>query len=387
MNTLSMTTFDDVVLFMPAARFNAEKAALEAAHTEAMETLKRDLASITGQLVAANETIQRQHQTIQAADSAYSEALRRNEGLLKTNREQAAQIDALKARLAALEAPPVIVPDAPKPEPVSDVYPFCAVYIEDPRKADNVDNQQQAKEHADAMLPTMEFCAQSKDITDYIMFLNPEDLKYGVLPKAKTRLNKIWWQSPAQAYYIPGAQTQTVLIDHLKALHDAGCYGAIIDDANNLDAADMTALIELIHRHMPGAPIIASFLANFDDHTEGYPHERYIDMRQWFLRNSESEAVWFDRWETAHDAELWAADVWKRPSGFMHTPARLLSMAQVALPMVNGVAFYSMLNKETNHMADHQKHVAEKRDGLTMWSAIQQIAAEYVKLQTVQHPA
>jgi hypothetical protein len=382
--------------------------------------------AIDAATVADKAEIERLNQVIKANDALYAEVVRRNEGLLKTNREQsemlkqaAAEIEhlkqqdgdnnrydalrssieehlgiphntsiyeainALKNRIAELEKPPVIVvPEEPKP--VSDVYPFVGVYIEDPRKSDNVDDQQQAKEHFEAMLPTMEFCAESPDIDSYIMFGNPQDVKFGQLFKTAARLKKRLWQSPIQAFYIPGAQSQTVLIDHLKNLHDAGVYGAIIDDANNLDAADTVHLIDLINRHMPGAPVMASFLANFDDIAAGYPHERYIDIRQWFLRNNEKESVWFKTWETAHDAEVWAADVWKRPSGFMHTPERVESMFRVALPMVNGICWYSMLNQETNHMVDHIEAKKKNADTRTMWNIIEECSAVYRKTWEAQ---
>lgn len=337
---------------------------------------------MTEQLVAANETIQRQQATMIENEQIYGRALEIIQQQGAQLRQAAAELDALKKRIAELEPPPVVVvPEAPKPEvepgSTSAVYPFCAIYVEDPRASDSVDDQADAKAHADAMIPTMEFAAECPDIDSYITFLNPEDVKHGDVIRAMQRLKKRWWQSPIQAYYIPGAQNQAPFIDHLKRLHDAGVDGVVADDANNLSASDMEYVTDMIHRHIPGAPIMASFLASFDDHTDGYPHERYIDMRQWFLRNSEKEGVWFNTWETAQDAEVWAADVWRRKGGFMHTPERLLSMAQVALPMVKGIAFYSMLNRETNHMLDHQRHVAEKRDGLTMWAAIRQIAAQY----------
>lgn len=288
-----------------------------------------------------------------------------------------AENERLQKRVAELEKPPVIVtPEPPKPETEQHpVFPFTGVYIEDERA---VDNLSQAQARYNAMLPAMDFAYESP-LNDYIIFCNPEDLKLAMLPKTMNAQGKRWWQSPIQAYYEPNAQTQIPLIDHLKKLHDAGVYGAVIDDAQNLTAPDMEHLIDLINRHIPDAPIMASFLADFDDHTGGYPFERYYDMRQWFLRQREDEGVWFEKWETAHDAQVYAADVWKRGGGFMHTPERIQSMFKTALPMVEGIAWYSLYNKETDHRADHLKAIQTNPEAKTIWSVMIACTNEYLR--------
>lgn len=152
MQSLTMTSFEEVVILVPAARYNAEIAAATATHAEALADAKRALENMAEQLMQANETIQQQQSTMQENERIYAEALRRNEGLLKTNRDQSemlktaaaihqekdAEIERLKQRIAELTpaAPPVIVepkPEEPKPVPVNDAPIITKTRLENVR--------------------------------------------------------------------------------------------------------------------------------------------------------------------------------------------------------------------------------------------------------------
>jgi len=314
------------------------------------------------------------------ADTAALEALQRQYAALVMDHqklqvmvwERDTTIAKLEAENAALKAaqpvPPVVVPD--KPAPAADVFPFIGAYFEDPRKSDNVDDQAQAKEHADAMIPAMAFAAGSA-LRDYVVFCNEEDLKWNSLPRLMHDLKKRWWQSPIQIYF----EDRPRFVRHLKALRDAGVYGCFIDDAQNITPDDMTIMLDLINTHIPGAPVAASFAALYDD--SAYPKGRYIDSRQWFTRNQESEANWFPKWEAAQDAQIYTADVYRRSSGALHTPQRIEQSFHVALPFVQGIAWYSMMNKGWNHYTEHEAAKKKDPDTKTVWDVIRDCSAVF----------
>lgn len=391
-----MTTFeipDDLIEHVSFSGVVVQRmiqAGSAAALTEAAATIERQKSAM-----AAMEQVNAQ-QSVKLKEAletarAYDVLVTDTQILMDENRRFSAEIDRLKKLVGEPPKPPVIVPPVPPVVPVTppvkdDVFPLVMAYFEDPRPSDNVDDQKEAKEHADAIVPVMAFAAEHNPaMEDFITFCNPEDVKWNSLPRTMLDLKKRWWQSPIQAYYIPGAQTQTVLIDHLKKLHAAGMYGAIIDDAHNLTAPDMEHLIDLIQLHCPGAPVMASFGADFDDIKEGYPNERYFDMRQWFLRTQEKESVYFQKWETAHDAQLYAAHVYRDKKGFQHTPDRIRSMFATALPFVDGIAWYSLLNKETNIMNDHKKMKAQNPKAVTVWDIIVDCTNDYLKAYAAKH--
>lgn len=284
-----------------------------------------------------------------------------------------------------IQVPPVVVPPVPGPGDVPAQgkrpwIPLYGVYVEDPRPTDSVDDAKQAKEHAAAMLPAIKYLVANSPVRDVITHLNAEDLKWAELPQVMRDLKVRFWQSPMQAGYDAGFDGKYILL--LQALHTAGMYGGFIDDAQNITPADMNRMIDLIEKYCPGAPIVCSFAADFDDRKAGYPHARYIDSRQWFLDKNESELVWFKKWEVAHDAQIYTADAWRRTGGFMHTPEQVESMLKVALPFVQGVVFYSLLNKQTDLVAEHKAARAKDPKAKTIFSVIAAGAVDYTARHT-----
>lgn len=333
--------------------------------------------------IAVTEAMTEYAATIERQKSAMAamEAVNQQQS---TKLREAAQVIAEQVkRIAELEGkPPVIVPPAPPVVPVTPkdaVFPFCAGYFEDDQGA--VDTPAQASARADVLIPHMEFAAETNPaMNDYIFFANIEDIKHKRLMDTVKRLKKRAWLSPAQAYYKVGQATQTACIDHLKAAHSAGFDGAIVDDAHNIPAKDMIALITLINTYMPAAPVICSFGATFDDKAKGYPVTKYIDARQWFLEKKENEDDYFAPWDKAFTCDIYMGDVYRRGSktGYIHAPEKAVSMFREALPLVNGVGFYTVRNDETDHRADHLKAKQANPKAFTVWDAIVQCSNEYV---------
>lgn len=285
------------------------------------------------------------------------------------------ELIAENARLKAAQLPPlddtgvvVFDPDPVTTKPVKQVFPFAGVYIEDERAVDNV---AQAQGRAAAMVPVMEFAADSA-LTDYIIFANQYDIQHGELMRTMRRLNKRWWQSPIQIYFNEPDRFKA----HLKRLYDNGLYGCFIDDAQNLTPDMMNEMLDQINEFIPGAPVVCSFAATFDD--SAYPKSRYIDSRQWFYREQELPSNWFPKWEQAQDAQIYTADVWKRGGGYMHTPEQVQKAFDVALPFVQGIAWYSLYNNgKWNHVKDHQEAIAKDKDARTIWTAMRDCSAIY----------
>lgn len=324
-----------------------------------------DAAALTAQ--ERLKDLQRAHEVLSDDHAA---ALAENKRLSDELTALKAAMNTINVKPAILPQPPVVVePDKPQPLPMEyRVFPFAGAYIEDERAVDNVT---QAQGRAAAMVPVMEFAADSA-LTDYILFANQYDIQHGELMRTMRRLNKRWWQSPIQIYF----NEKERHIEHLKRLYDAGVYGVFVDDAQTLTPDMMTELLDRIEKHMPGVPTVASFAALFDD--SAYPKSRYIDSRQWFTRQQESEANWFPKWEEAQDAQIYTADVYRRSSGYMHTPERVEQSFNVALPFVQGIAWYSLLNKNWNHMKDHQEATAKDDNAKTMWNVIRNCTAVYM---------
>lgn len=273
--------------------------------------------------------------------------------------------------------PPVVVPPVVPVTAKRPWVPLYGVYVEDPRPTDNVDDAKQAKEHAAALIPAIKYLVANSPVRDVITHLNSEDLKWAELPSLMRDLKVRFWQSPMQAGYDAGFDGKYIGL--LQGLHAAGMYGGFIDDAQNITPSDMNRMIDLIEKYCPGAVVVCSFAADFDDHKAGYPFKRYVDSRQWFLDKNESAPVWFKKWETAQDAQIYTGDTWRRDGGFMHTPEAVESMLKVALPFVQGVVFYSLLNKRVDHVAEHKAARVKDVKAKTIFSVIADGAAEYMK--------
>lgn len=272
--------------------------------------------------------------------------------------------------------PPVItIPDnPPAPDTPLDndpVFPFCGLYFEDERAVDGLN---QARQRAAALQPAMEFAANSA-IRDYIVFNNPIDLQVGILPKVMERLKKRYWHSPLINMYV---QEPKVFTNLLKALHDAGVYGLIFDDAQNTKPDEMNRVLELIDQVLPGIPIIASFTSLSSD--ADYPSYRYKRARQWYPKPGQDEPTLFKDYFARFPGEIYTGDMWHRPNGYIHSPERVRAAYYEAMKYMLGTSWYTFINPDThtNIMQMHNEAKAKDINALTHWDVIRECAADYM---------
>lgn len=382
----TVTLHESGFVMLPPAIYNRDLQKAAAPAIADRDTARAQLATANDRIQQLERDASTLTKQLESKDDLLAAANRSIIGLQLTNKQQSDMLKDAQAKLAKYEpgtslpsvipAPPVVVPGEVKQRPW---IPFVGAYFEDERA---VDDTLDANDRAAVLIPAMQYTAANSLIRDFIVFLNPEELKNGLLLSAVKSLKARWWQSPVQNDFVPGAADQSEFIARLDALHKAGMYGCFVDDAQNIPFNHMPVLLDLIRDHCPGAPVVCSFAADFDD--SAYPKSRYIDSRQWFLKNVESEGVWFQRWETAQDAQIYTADCWRRDGGFMHTPARIESMIKTALPFVQGLVFYSLVNVgKWNHIEDHRKAIAANPKAKTVWSVMAAGAAEYMKLNQI----
>jgi uncharacterized coiled-coil protein SlyX len=357
-----------------AALITALQQQLDSGTSDALQVMKERLNALERQLKDKSDLLDTANRTIS--------------GQQVTNEKQSSLLREALAKLAKYEpvpVPPSTIPASEVP-PVTNmrpVFPFAGGYFEDERTVNTIT---QAAERAAFLVPSMEFTAANSALTDYIVFCNPIELDPPLIPDTIKRLKKRWWQSPAQNYFIPGAGlNQPKYIGHLKALYKAGVYGFVFDDAHNIAPVDMVGMIDLIELHCPGAPIIASFGAKFDD--SAYPRKRYIDCRQWYLKGNEKAANYFPVWDKDFTCDIYTAGTY-RAGTYMPTPQKVVEEFTAALPLVQGIAWYTIKSEGTDLIADHKAALAKDAKAFTVWMAIKQCTDEYLKAaKIVAQPA
>lgn len=252
-----------------------------------------------------------------------------------------ARVEALETKPApVVTTPPVVETTTMVPDkPVDKVFPFAAVYVEDERA---VNDAAQAKARADHMVPQIEGIAAA-GLDDLILFCNPEDLKWNALPRTLADLRCHWWQSPIQYAFIQSAAEQPKFIDHLKALHDAGVYGVVFDDASDPTKTphdSFSRMLDILAKYLPAAPVLASFAANAAEPVD--LQGRYVRMSQWYLSAKESAAHWFPLFQPC---QIYTANV-------HNDPARMQREFDVAAGLTQGVAWYGGFTPTRNVITD-----------------------------------
>jgi hypothetical protein len=329
--------------------------------TETMQTLEQQLTEAR----AEAEQLQQQ-----VADT------RREVARLTVERDELrAEVLRLTQTIATLTMPPVAPPGPtpmPEPVPVPDpvpvvtvpgaiveptrtAVPFCGVYFEDEGA---VNSERDAANRANRLLPVLEFVAACRDLTDYVVFANLDEVKLGALPQLIRNHHRRWWLSPAQ-FILRQRRPQ----ESLQRYVDAGVYGLIIDDANGVPPQQVAALCDLAESFR--LPVIASFLAGFDETVAGYPVSRYTRASQWYPGRNERESHWFPRWQAVAPAVIPTLALHQREGGFRETADRMWAAYRLAMeqPGVQGVAWYTAFNAplktDIRQLPDHWRVMQE----------------------------
>lgn len=250
-----------------------------------IEVQRQAAAPVITQLNDAVVSIKTLQDTIAENDRVYAESVRKCEGLLKTNRDQASEIDRLKARIAELEAPPVvtlppvIVPPAPPVVPVMPLKPIisktelnfvagCCITLgfKPPSATVDATARELMKLISNMGFNTVRFFRNKDEVRDDLK-RNPEDPRNLYAAAKKLGLTVVADTINRAALDL----SDTELSQYLAGLKSLGAALLVFDDANQYNEPkkdgtryppntlkDMVARV----RQYSDLPIIASVRAN-----------------------------------------------------------------------------------------------------------------------------